>query len=77
MNISIIAVGKLKEKYLKSGIDEYLKRLSSYAKVEIIEIPDEKAPEELSPSEMERVKQKEGEKLLSKITGYICNCTSN
>ena len=63
MNISIIAVGKLKEKYLKSGIDEYLKRLSSYAKVEIIEIPDEKAPEELSPSEMEQVKQKEGEKL--------------
>ncbi len=68
MNISIIAVGKLKEKYLKSGIDEYLKRLSSYAKVEIIEIPDEKAPEELSPSEMEQVKQKEGEKLLSKLS---------
>lgn len=68
MNISIIAVGKLKEKYLKSGIDEYLKRLSSYAKVEVIEIPDEKAPEELSPSEMEQVKQKEGEKLLSKLS---------
>jgi 23S rRNA (pseudouridine1915-N3)-methyltransferase len=68
VNISIIAVGKLKEKYLKSGIDEYLKRLSSYAKVEIIEIPDEKAPEELSPSEMEQVKQKEGEKLLSKLS---------
>ncbi len=68
MNISIIAVGKLKEKYLKSGIDEYLKRLSSYAKVEVIEIPDEKAPEELSLSEMEQVKQKEGEKLLSKLS---------
>ncbi|MBB6445442.1 23S rRNA (pseudouridine(1915)-N(3))-methyltransferase RlmH [Bacillus benzoevorans] len=68
MNISIIAVGKLKEKYLKSGIDEYLKRLTSYAKVEVIEIPDEKAPEELSPSEMEQVKQKEGERLLSKLS---------
>lgn len=68
MNISIIAVGKLKEKYLKSGIDEYLKRLTSYAKVEIIEIPDEKAPEELSHSEMEQVKQKEGERLLSKLS---------
>ena len=68
MNISIIAVGKLKEKYLKTGIDEYLKRLSSYAKVEILEIPDEKAPEELSAAEMEQVKQKEGEKLLAKLS---------
>ena len=67
MNISIITIGKLKEKYLKAGIDEYLKRLSSYAKIEVIEMPDEKAPEELSPAEMEQVKQKEGEKLLSKI----------
>ena len=68
MNISIIVVGKLKEKYLKTGIDEYLKRLSSYAKIEIVEIPDEKAPEELSAAEMEQVKQKEGEKLLAKLS---------
>lgn len=68
MNISILAVGKLKEKYLKSGIDEYLKRLTSYARIEIIEIPDEKAPEELSASEMEQIKQKEGERLLSKLS---------
>ena len=68
MNISIIVVGKLKEKYLKAGIDEYLKRLSSYAKIEIVEIPDEKAPEELSAAEMEQVKQKEGEKLLAKLS---------
>ena len=67
MNILIITVGKLKEKYLKQGIDEYLKRLSSYAKLEIIEVPDEKAPEELSLNEMEQVKQKEGERILSKI----------
>lgn len=67
MNISIITVGKLKEKYLKLGIEEYLKRLSSYAKVEIIEVPDEKAPEVLSDSEMEQVKQKEGERILSKL----------
>jgi len=67
VNISIITIGKLKEKYLKAGIDEYLKRLSSYAKIEVIEMPDEKAPEELSSAEMEQVKQKEGEKLLSKI----------
>ena len=68
MNISIITIGKLKEKYLKQGIQEYLKRLSSYAKVEIIELADEKAPENLSESEMEQVKQKEGERILAKIS---------
>ena len=68
MNISIVTVGKLKEKYLKMGIDEYLKRLSSYAKVEVIEVPDEKAPEELSELEMLQVKQKEGERILAKIS---------
>ncbi|NRG43880.1 23S rRNA (pseudouridine(1915)-N(3))-methyltransferase RlmH [Bacillus sp. CRN 9] len=67
MNISIITVGKLKEKYLKQGIDEYLKRLSAYAKMDIIEVPDEKAPEELSDTEMNMVKQKEGERILAKI----------
>lgn len=67
MNISIITVGKLKEKYLKQGIEEYLKRLSAYAKVEIIEVPDEKAPEELSAVEMDIVKQKEGERILAKV----------
>ncbi|MDQ0244968.1 23S rRNA (pseudouridine1915-N3)-methyltransferase [Bacillus fengqiuensis] len=68
MNISIITIGKLKEKYLKQGIDEYLKRLSTYAKVDIIELPDEKAPENLSESEMEQVKLKEGERILAKIS---------
>lgn len=67
MNISIVTVGKLKEKYLKQGIEEYLKRLGSYAKVEVIEVPDEKAPEELSDTEMIQVKQKEGERILAKI----------
>ncbi|WP_088072043.1 23S rRNA (pseudouridine(1915)-N(3))-methyltransferase RlmH [Gottfriedia luciferensis] len=67
MNISIISVGKLKEKYLKMGIDEYIKRLSSYAKMEIIEVPDEKAPENLSEADMLIVKEKEGERILSKI----------
>ncbi|MDQ0228126.1 23S rRNA (pseudouridine(1915)-N(3))-methyltransferase RlmH [Metabacillus niabensis] len=67
MNISIITIGKLKEKYLKLGIDEYLKRLSTYAKVDVIELPDEKAPENLSEIEMEQVKDKEGERILAKI----------
>ena len=67
MNISIVTVGKLKEKYLKLGIDEYTKRLSSYSKIEIIEVPDEKAPEILSDAEMLQVKKKEGERILAKV----------
>ncbi|OKL37435.1 23S rRNA (pseudouridine(1915)-N(3))-methyltransferase RlmH [Domibacillus mangrovi] len=67
MNISIITVGKLKEKYLKQGIEEYVKRLSAYAKMDVIEVADEKAPEVLSDAEMIQVKEKEGERILSKI----------
>jgi len=66
--ISIITVGKLKEKYLKQGIAEYTKRLSAYAKVEEIELADEKAPENLSENDMLIVKQKEGERILAKIS---------
>ena len=67
MNIKIITVGKLKEKYLKEGIAEYTKRLGSYCKLQIIEVGDEKAPENLSDKEMEMIKDKEGEKILAKI----------
>lgn len=68
VNITICTVGKLKEKYLKQGIDEYLKRLTSYAKMEIIELADEKAPENLSEQDMLIVKEKEGERILAKIS---------
>lgn len=67
MNIKIIGVGKLKEKYLKQGIAEYAKRLGKFCKFEIVEVPDEKAPEKLSVAEMEGVKEKEGERILAKI----------
>ena len=67
MNIKIITVGKLKEKYLKDGIAEYTKRLGSYCKLQIIEVGDEKAPENLSDKEMDIIKDKEGEKILAKI----------
>lgn len=67
MNIKIIGVGKLKEKYFKAGIAEYKKRLGAFAKVEIVEVADEKAPESLSESEMMDVKEKEGERILAKI----------
>ena len=67
MRISIICVGKIKEKYLKLGIDEFKKRLSKYCKLEIIELDDEKAPENLSDKEILMIKEKEGKKILSKI----------
>lgn len=67
MNIKIISVGKIKEKYIQDGIKEYSKRLSRYCSLEIIEIDDEKAPENLSDKEMDIVKQKEGERILSKV----------
>ena len=68
MNIHILTVGKLKEKYLQQGIQEYVKRLGPYAKMTITEIPDEKAPDNLSEADVEDVKRIEGDKLLSKIT---------
>ncbi|WP_066506879.1 23S rRNA (pseudouridine(1915)-N(3))-methyltransferase RlmH [Abyssisolibacter fermentans] len=73
MKITIIAVGKIKEKYLTQGIKEYSKRLSKYCKLEIIEVNDEKAPENLSLTDMEIIKNKEGEKILKRlnIDSYI------
>ena len=67
MHITIIAIGKLKEKYLRDGINEYLKRLQSYAKVEIIELADEKEPYNASAAEEEQIKIKEGERIKAKI----------
>jgi 23S rRNA (pseudouridine1915-N3)-methyltransferase len=67
MNIKIISVGKLKEKYLVQGINEYTKRLSKYCKITLVEVPDEKAPEKLSDAEMTQVKEKEGERILAKL----------
>lgn len=66
MNIRIVAVGKIKEKYIQEGIKEFTKRLSRYCTLDIIEIDDEKAPENLSEKEMEIVKTKEGERILAK-----------
>ncbi len=67
MNINIIAIGKIKEKYIQEGIKEFAKRLSRYCKLNIIELEDEKAPESLSEKDMIIVKTKEGERILSKI----------
>lgn len=67
MNITIITVGKIKEKFLRDAIDEYSKRLTRYCKLDIIEVPDEKAPENASEKENLLIKEKEGEKILKHI----------
>lgn len=67
MNIKIIAVGKIKENYLKEGINEYLKRLGAYAKVEVFEVDDEKIPEHASLAQEVIVKTKEGRRVLDKV----------
>ena len=67
MTIQIVAVGRLKEKYLLDGIAEYLKRLGPYAKVQIVEVPDEKAPESMSAAEELQVKQREGERIMAQL----------
>lgn len=67
MDITIISVGKIKENYLKMGIDEYKKRISKYCTLEIIELEDEKAPENMSKAQEDEVKLKEGRRILKQI----------
>jgi len=67
MKITIISVGKIKEKYLKDAIAEYSKRLSSCCNLTHIEVADEKAPETLSDKEELQIKDKEGKKILAKF----------
>ena len=68
MKVKIISVGKLKEKYLKDGISEYVKRLSRFAQVELIELVDEKTPDNASEKENEQILLKEGQRILAKLS---------
>jgi 23S rRNA (pseudouridine1915-N3)-methyltransferase len=67
MQILIIAVGKIKEKYLQEGIAEYTKRLRPYVKLQIMEISEEKRPAITSPAIESAAKAKEGERILALI----------
>lgn len=67
MKIEIISVGKIREKYIKLGIDEFKKRLQPYCKLVLSEVRDEPAPEKLSDKELWQVKAVEGERILQKI----------
>lgn len=67
LNINIICVGKIKEKYLQDAINEYSKRLSKYCKLNITELPDEKIPDKVNSSLSEQIKEKECNKILEHI----------
>ena len=67
MKITILCVGKVKEKFFSQAVEEYSKRLSRYCKLEILEVADEKTPDKASPKEEILIKEKEGERILSKI----------
>lgn len=67
MNGAIICVGKLREKFYAAAAEEYLKRLSRYGKMEMIELPDLPEPANASPAEQRQVMEKEGESILGRI----------
>ncbi|MGO0155084.1 23S rRNA (pseudouridine(1915)-N(3))-methyltransferase RlmH [Leuconostoc mesenteroides] len=67
MNIKLITVGKLKEKYLTEGIAEYTKRLSRFCKMQVVELIDEKIPENASEAQKNQIMAKEGERIQAKI----------
>lgn len=67
IKVTVIAVGKLKEKYLRDACAEYLKRLGVYAKVNVVEVNEERCSDNPSGTEIENVKQKEGQRIIAKI----------
>ena len=75
MKIQILCVGKIKEKFYRDAIAEFEKRLGRYCKLEIIEVPDEQTPDGASDALCEQIKEKEGKKLLSKISEDAFVCT--
>lgn len=75
MKITIVSVGKIKEKFYRDAIAEYEKRLSRYCKFEIIEVSDEKTPDNASATEENKIKEKEAERSLSHLKDDACVIT--
>lgn len=67
MKVTVIGVGKLKEKYLKEGVGEYAKRLSRFCDLQLVEVEDEQAPETLSAAQEEQIKRKEAARILGRL----------
>lgn len=74
MKITVLAVGKIKERFYREAIEEFTKRLSRYCRIEIIEVADEKTPDKASEAQESIIKEREGERLLRyvKDTDYVC-----
>ncbi len=75
MRISIVCVGKIKEKFYTDAIAEYTKRLSKYCKLELIEVADEKTPDGASALVEDQIKEKEGKRILEKVKDDAFVCT--
>lgn len=75
MKITIISVGKIKEKFYRDAIAEYEKRLSRYCKFQIVEVADEKTPDKASETEEDKIKEKEADRILSHIKEDACVVT--
>lgn len=67
MKYTVLCVGKIKEKFYTQAVEEYVKRLSRYGKTEIIEVADEKTPDQASDTVNRMIKDKEGERILAQI----------
>lgn len=67
MNITILAVGKIKESFYREALDEYRKRLGRYCRLEIVEVSDEPVPEKASPAQEELIKEKEAQRILKRL----------
>lgn len=75
MKVTILCVGKIKEKFYRDAIDEYTKRLGKYCKFEIVEVADEQTPDKASEALEEQIKAKEAERILNKIKDntFVCS----
>ena len=69
MKITVIAVGKIKERYFTGAIEEYAKRLSRFCRLELVEVPDEKTPDGAGRAQELQIRIKEGERILQKLPG--------
>ena len=68
MKITIVCVGKIKEKFYRDAVEEYKKRLGRYCKMQIVEVADEKTPDKASEALENQIKEKEGNRILSHIS---------
>lgn len=75
MKITILCVGKLKEKFYREAVEEYAKRLGRYCRLEILEVADEKTPDKASAALEEQIREREGDRLLSRLEEGAWVCT--